>query len=340
MSIASLFKHVLKCQGVNVCKMFLVVNSYTARIISFLAFVHSLNGVSQNIVIDNTGSIKIVSRFEKALEEIDEKELYLIINDNNFKVIEKSFNNGVTHYLLKTETISPEIHIDLSFKNGSIFAISQIAVSICETSAFHNNLILEKSASAFKRLCVGGVINNEISSNTNLKYKCKNETSNYVNTKMLNFEPTGNSQIKMTSLDLFLFSDQRYIVSNHDLITFDNNNINGMVQVFLEDCKNNGIDFPSNHVKIAFEKLPEGVLGLSYGMYNDSLIDIRIDRLNWSKSSSSKRWYVLYHELGHDLLNFEHGKGGRMMNPIADRGYTWEEFWRDRSVMFEEYYLD
>ena len=55
------------------------------------------------------------------------------------------------------------------------------------------------------------------------------------------------------------------------------------------------------------------VLALAYGFQDDNVIKIQIDPEKWAKSSSQKRWYVLYHELGHDVLNLEHGQGGKMM---------------------------
>ena len=49
--------------------------------------------------------------------------------------------------------------------------------------------------------------------------------------------------------------------------------------------------------------------------------------------------YILYHELGHDVLNLEHGQGGKMMFNFADRDYSWDEFFKDKEYMFS-YYLD
>ena len=60
----------------------------------------------------------------------------------------------------------------------------------------------------------------------------------------------------------------------------------------------------------------------------------QIDPEKWAKSSSQKRWYVLYHELGHDVLNLEHGQGGKMMFNFVDRNYTWDEFFNDKQYMF------
>ena len=57
-----------------------------------------------------------------------------------------------------------------------------------------------------------------------------------------------------------------------------------------------------------------------------------------SKSSEIKRWYTLYHELGHDILNLDHGEGGRMMFNFAPSDYTWQQFFDDRDAMFNSFF--
>jgi hypothetical protein len=149
--------------------------------------------------------------------------------------------------------------------------------------------------------------------------------------KGINFEILQSEQVLLPS--------EKYIVSGLDLQTINSNDINGMVKVFLNDARLNGLSFKEGIIKVEFSKLEDGMLGLSKGMNNDSIVHVLIDRDNWSISSPPHRWYVLYHELGHDILNLEHGKGGRMMNPISDIGYSWSEFWEDRQDMFLNYLL-
>lgn len=108
-----------------------------------------------------------------------------------------------------------------------------------------------------------------------------------------------------------------------------------MVQFFLDDCKRSNITVPSiETLSATFEPLEEGVIALAYGMNNDDQIVIRVDPTNWQKSDLIKKWYVIYHELGHDVLNLEHGEGGKMMFNFADREYTWDEFYNDKDYMF------
>ena len=81
--------------------------------------------------------------------------------------------------------------------------------------------------------------------------------------------------------------------------------------------------------------LEEGVIALAYGMNNDNQIVISVDPKNWDNSDITKKWYVIYHELGHDVLNLDHGEGGKMMFNFADREYTWDEFYKDKDYMFD-----
>ena len=108
-----------------------------------------------------------------------------------------------------------------------------------------------------------------------------------------------------------------------------------MVQFFLDDCKRSNIIVPSiETLSATFEPLEEGVIALAFGMNNDDKIVIRVDPTNWQKSDLTKKWYVIYHELGHDVLNLDHGEGGKMMFNFADREYTWDEFYNDKDYMF------
>ena len=73
-------------------------------------------------------------------------------------------------------------------------------------------------------------------------------------------------------------------------------------------------------------------------MGNDNLIKIKVDPVMWEKSSNQKRWYIIYHELGHDVLNFNHGYGGRMMFNFVDKQYSWDDFFTDRKNMFDYFF--
>ena len=86
-----------------------------------------------------------------------------------------------------------------------------------------------------------------------------------------------------------------------------------------------------------FEELEGKNIAISYGLNDDRNIVIKVDPTNWQDASIEKKWYIIYHELGHDVLNLEHGQGGKMMFNFADKEYHWLEFIQDKKVMFDYY---
>ena len=129
--------------------------------------------------------------------------------------------------------------------------------------------------------------------------------------------------------------------------------IKPLIKVFLEDIFNHNkrYDYPSDLISLleknkeeifenitaTFETLEGTTIALSSGLGQDDKIIIKIDPENWQKASLEKRWYILYHELGHDVLNLQHGQGGKMMFNFVDRDYTLDEFITDRDFMFKSF---
>lgn len=139
----------------------------------------------------------------------------------------------------------------------------------------------------------------------------------------------------LQSYDDFEFLDENlFFINSQDYRKINTYDLKSMVKLFLDDCKLNGISI-SNKINISstFEVLESRTLGVSLGRNNPDII-IKIDPESWSKSSIIKRWYLIYHELGHDVLNLKHGEGGKMMFTFSDREYKWKEFFDDKKYMF------
>ena len=115
----------------------------------------------------------------------------------------------------------------------------------------------------------------------------------------------------------------------------------GFIFKFLQDAKiNHGINLDyikNSNIYTISKRLEETTIALAAGMNNDSEVIIAIDPDSWYKASPAKRWYIMYHELGHDILNFEHGVGGPMMNPETSGSYDWARFEKDKSIMLNHY---
>ena len=106
------------------------------------------------------------------------------------------------------------------------------------------------------------------------------------------------------------------------------------VKVQLNSLKS---QLENNSTNSIFEELEGETIALSQGLDYDSDIYIKVDPAKWINSSPAKRWYILYHELGHDVLNLRHGQGGRMMFNYPTKNYTWKDFFNDRHEMFMFY---
>jgi hypothetical protein len=112
-------------------------------------------------------------------------------------------------------------------------------------------------------------------------------------------------------------------------------NIDSFVQEFLNDCKNNNIIIPDQNIIAVFEELPKNTIALSFDYNKNESIKILVDPVEWKKASIQKKMYIIYHELGHDVFNLDHGQGGKMMFNFADREYSWYEFFVDKNTMFD-----
>ena len=116
----------------------------------------------------------------------------------------------------------------------------------------------------------------------------------------------------------------------------DTYDLKGMINYFIEDCRKHSISIPNKMtIDATLTGMANGTMAHALGRDDDSIIHIEIDPDQWHKSQIEKRWYILYHELGHDFLNLRHGEGGKMMYNIIERNYTWYDFVRDKETMFK-----
>lgn len=106
--------------------------------------------------------------------------------------------------------------------------------------------------------------------------------------------------------------------------SWENPEANSYMEDFLREFQIKD-DFKQKKIKF-IEKFPEqfdprqiildieddlelnDLVGISYGMYRDSIIDIYIDNSFWKTSKKSIRKRLIFHELGHDILNLNHSE--------------------------------
>ena len=133
-----------------------------------------------------------------------------------------------------------------------------------------------------------------------------------------------------------------YKVSN-GLANVNPFNLEKYIDKFILDAKiNHNIDLSYVNKRnrlIIFRELKGKTIATAYKMNNDNDVFVKVDPENWNAANQSKRWYIIYHELGHDILNLEHGECGAMMTATTSGNYTWGRLEKDKNTMFESYKL-
>ncbi len=129
-------------------------------------------------------------------------------------------------------------------------------------------------------------------------------------------------------------------IYNMGMANFNPFDYEGYIYKFLEDAKKNhnlNFDYTKNTIITLSKRLEDKTIAVALASNDDNKVAIAIDPESWQKASQPKRWYIIYHELGHDILNLEHGECGAMMNEYAKPDYTWSELEKDKTTMFESY---
>ena len=127
-------------------------------------------------------------------------------------------------------------------------------------------------------------------------------------------------------------------------------NFDVYVKKYYRDLEYYGI-FPKKpkEVIIKFSKLDQldkttHLHGLSFGGNDDNKIEIYINPSSWSKFSKSMRYYLMYHELSHDILDLkdleaiDENKGKLMYPELSSyENKNMDEFIESSHALFEEY---
>ena len=116
------------------------------------------------------------------------------------------------------------------------------------------------------------------------------------------------------------------------------------LKVFVQDAKDNGIDLShiyDGEINLEFKvdtRVGETTIAYTDALGDDDTVHIVVNPNHWYKASPAKRLAIMYHELGHDILNFKHNSDeGPLMSVYAREDYTFEELFELKNEMFEDY---
>ena len=332
--------------------------------IVFLIFLFISNIHAQDFYLDgSTDSKSIYKIIDPKWLSISQSEANSFLINSGFKNISVQKNEEYTFYTGSfNDSKKYTFYRTLMFKNFQCAAYTDEVVMIrecaeCMTSKIlannSYNIQMKRSASSFdkeqKQLFINEIKKSFKKDGINDFNEIFNYQDNFSITKNINknsyrivrhasLEKILNSNAyKMTVTKSVISNVTGVIVGERSLDKINTFDLPEMVRLFLEDCKDHGIEVKQSNIVAEFKELEENILGLSYGRNDDKLIKVYVDPVKWSNASKPKKWYLIYHELGHDVLNLSHGNGGKMMFNFIDRSYSWEEFNNDKEIMFKFY---
>ena len=150
--------------------------------------------------------------------------------------------------------------------------------------------------------------------------------------------PTGTPTTTITAAQAWA---AKYNVAN--LNQFD---LHAFLTVFVKDAKENfGLDFSyiyNYEVDLEFNstvrKAGSKTIAYTDALGDNKRVHIVVIPAKWSKMTPAERLAVMYHELGHDILNLDHkAEKGPLMSVYATRGQTFDQLFELRKEMFADY---
>jgi hypothetical protein len=94
----------------------------------------------------------------------------------------------------------------------------------------------------------------------------------------------------------------------------------------------------------ALNKIPEtrNAAGISLGCNKDYCIEIYIDPAVWLIANDAQRYWIMYHELAHDILNLDHvdktqDNVGQLMYPEIPENYNMDDFKKAYHEAFSQF---
>ena len=124
--------------------------------------------------------------------------------------------------------------------------------------------------------------------------------------------------------------------SNMRLFKMNPFDLKAYVDAFIKDAKNNhGLSLNAGEIFVKFEQLDGNTIALAYNHNKDNVV-VLVDPENWNNATPIKRWWIMYHELGHDILNLDHNQGGSALMNATTQGinFNYTTFYNNKVKLF------
>jgi len=281
-------------------------------------------GVVMKIIYFNGDSIEnaLISKIINEVQLLEYSNTDVRLIKNYFNNLKKFLNRAYEErYVLKETKYDYGTEQVLLKDSGGIYDVVEVKKISLKSDPIRD-FVATQSETKFQRLNREGVYNDYYA----LRFS-------FQDSFIYDIDKFSEQQSKSENKSL---NNLRFTINDQDMREINEYDLEKMVSFFLRDCEKNNINVPDiSTLKARFVPLEGNTIALAYGKGDDSIIYIEVDPEKWAESSSQKRWYVLYHELGHDVLNLDHGQAGKMMFNFANRDYTWDEFFEDKQYMFK-----
>ncbi len=107
------------------------------------------------------------------------------------------------------------------------------------------------------------------------------------------------------------FTSNNDIKPVRNLAYESNEELKPYINKFFRDLNNHGInksipkDFIFKFSDLESNKTTSHYHGVSLGHDDDDKVEIYINKNSWSSFNKTQRYYIVYHELSHDILNLD-----------------------------------
>ena len=149
---------------------------------------------------------------------------------------------------------------------------------------------------------------------------------------------------------LVKFSEDKTIDPIRNLSYESNEEFKSYVDKFFRDLDNNNVryvipqDFVIKFSDLESIKNTAHTHGVSLGYEDDTKVEIYINKRSWNSFNKTQRYYIIYHELSHDILNLDdlddsENNYGKIMYPYISKydGLRMNDFIRNLKQLFDSY---